>query len=98
MRILVEVRKGELITQMAVTGTGTETSRTCKQCTNDSWIYLGLQNFCCLKRRTVFLVGMWMLVLGNGGNGLSIFLRSSDGDLDVLHDEIKLNNEIAIFW
>ena len=33
--ILAEIRRGELITQMAVTGTGTETSRTCKQCTND---------------------------------------------------------------
>ena len=33
--LLAEIRKGELITQMAVTGTGTETSRTCKQCTND---------------------------------------------------------------
>ena len=44
--ILAEIRRGELITQMAVTGTGTETSRTCKQCTNDLWIYLGLQNLC----------------------------------------------------
>ena len=33
--ILAEIRRGKLITQMAVTGTGTETSRTCKQCTND---------------------------------------------------------------
>ena len=33
--ILAEIRRGELITQIAVTGTGTETSRTCKQCTND---------------------------------------------------------------
>ena len=33
--ILVEIRRGELITQMVVTGAGTETLRTCKQCTND---------------------------------------------------------------
>ena len=32
--ILAEIRRGKLITQMTVTGTGTETSRTCKQCTN----------------------------------------------------------------
>ena len=32
--ILAEIRRGKLITQMAVTGTGTETSQTCKQCTN----------------------------------------------------------------
>ena len=44
--ILNEIRSGELITQMAVTGIGTETLQTCKQCTNDLWIYLGLQNFC----------------------------------------------------
>ena len=28
--ILAEIRRGELVTQIAVTGTGTETSRTCK--------------------------------------------------------------------
>ena len=44
-----------------------------------------------LKRWTVFLVVIWMLVFDSGGNGLSIFLRSNDVDLDVLHDEIKLN-------
>ena len=44
--ILAEIRTGELITQIAVTGAGTETSRTCKQCTNDLWIYLGSQNLC----------------------------------------------------
>ena len=33
--ILAEVERGEPTTQMAVTGTGTETLRTCKQCTND---------------------------------------------------------------
>ena len=33
--ILAEIRRGELVTQIAVTGTGTETSRTCKQCTKD---------------------------------------------------------------
>ena len=40
---------------------------------------------------------MWMLVRESGGNDLSIFLRSSDVDLDVLHDEIKLDNEVANF-
>ena len=93
--ILAEIRKGELITQIAVTGLGTETSRTCKQCTNDLWIYLSLQNLCFLKRWTNFFVGMWMLVLYSGGNDLSIFLRSNGVDLDVLHGEIKLNNEVA---
>ena len=96
--ILAEIRRGELTTQMTVTGTGTETSRTCKECTNDLWMYLGLQNLCFLKRWTIFLVGMWMLVFDSGGNDLSIFLRSNDVDLDVLHDEIKLNNEVANFW
>ena len=33
--ILAEVERREPTTQMAVTGTGTETLRTCKQCTND---------------------------------------------------------------
>ena len=50
-----------------------------------------------LKRWTISLVGMWMLVLDSGGNDLSIFLRSNDVDLDVLHDEIKLDNEAANF-
>ena len=77
---------------MVVTGKVTETSRTCKQCTNDLWIYLCLQNLCFLKKWTFFLVGMWMLVFGSGGNGLSFFLRSNDVDLDVLHDEVILNN------
>ena len=94
--ILAEIRSGELMTQMAVTGNGTETSRTCKQCTNDLWIYLGSQNLCFLW--TIFLVGMWMLVFNSGGNDLSIFLRSDDVILDVLHNEIKLNNEVASFW
>ena len=40
---------------------------------------------------------MWMLVFDSGGNDLSIFLRLNDVDLDVLHDEIKLNNEVANF-
>ena len=43
--ILAEIRSGELITQMEVTGTGTETSPTCKQCLIDLWMYLGLQKF-----------------------------------------------------
>ena len=83
---------------MAVIGTGTETSRTCKQCTNDFWIYWGFQNVCFLKRWTISLVGMWMLVLDSGANELLIFLRSNDVDLNMLHDEIKLDNEVANFW
>ena len=35
-----------------------------------------------------------MLVFDSGRNDLPIFLRSNDVDLDVLHDEIKLN-EVA---
>ena len=50
-----------------------------------------------LKRWTISLVGMWMLVLDSGGNELSIFLRSNDVGSDVLHDEIKLDNEVANF-
>ena len=42
--ILAEIRRGDRITQMAVTGRDTETSRTYKQCTNDLRIYLCLQN------------------------------------------------------
>ena len=38
-----------------------------------------------------------MLVFDSGGNDLSNFLRLNDVDLDVLHDEIKLNSEVAIF-
>ena len=38
--IMAEIKRGEQTTQMAVTGTGTETLRTCKHCTNDLWIYL----------------------------------------------------------
>ena len=52
---------------MAVISTGTESSQTCKQCTNDLWIYLGLQNSCFLKWRTFFLVEMWMFVFDSGG-------------------------------
>ena len=33
--IMAEIKRGEQTTQMAVTGTGTETLRTCKHCTND---------------------------------------------------------------
>ena len=40
---MAEIRRGKLITQMAVTGTGTETSRSFDHCTNDLWIYLGSQ-------------------------------------------------------
>ena len=46
-----------------------------------------------LKRWTISLVGMWMLVLDSGGNDLSIFLRSNDVDLDVFHDETKSDND-----
>ena len=45
----------------------------------------------------VFSVGIWMLVLDSGGNDLSTFLRLNDVGLDLLHDEIKLNNEVANF-
>ena len=38
-----------------------------------------------------------MLVFGSGGNDFSIFFRSNDVDLDVSHDETKLNNEIENF-
>ena len=96
--ILTEIRRRGLITQMAVIGTGTETSQTCKQCTNDFWIYWGFQNVCFLKRWTISFVGMWMLILDSGANELSIFLRSNDVDLNMLHDEIKLDNEVANFW
>ena len=40
---------------------------------------------------------MWMLVFDSGGNYLLIFLRSNDADLDVLHDQIKLNSEVESF-
>ena len=80
--ILAETRRGELTTQMAVTGTGRETSWICKQCTNDLWTYLGLQNLF-FKKVTFFLVGMWILVFDSGGNDLLIFLRLNDVDLDV---------------
>ena len=96
--ILAEIRRGKLITLMAVISTGTETSRTGKQCTNDLWIYWGLQNVCFLKGWTISLVGVWMLVLDSGENELSILLRSNDNDLNVLHNEIKLDNEVANFW
>ena len=56
--ILAEIRRGELTTQMAVAGTGTETSKKCKQCTDHLLIYLGLQKLCFLKRLTFFLVEM----------------------------------------
>ena len=77
--ILTGIKRGELSTQMAVTGRGTETSRTGKDCTNDLWIYLGLQNVCFLKRWTFILFQMWMLVFNSGGNNLSIFLRLNVG-------------------
>ena len=38
---------------------------------------------------------MWVLVFG--GTNFSTFFRSNDFHLDVLHDEIKLNNEVANF-
>ena len=40
---------------------------------------------------------MMALVLGSEGNDFAIFFISNDVDLDVLHDEIKLNNEVTIF-
>ena len=56
---------------------------------------LRLTKLVLLKRWTVFLVGMCMLVFDSGGNDLSIFLRSNNVDIDVLQDEIKLNNEVG---
>ena len=54
-------------------------------------------NLCCLKRWKIFWFGMWMLVSDSGGNYLLIFLRPNDVDLDVLHDQIKLNSEVESF-
>ena len=87
--ISAEIKSVKPTTRVLVTGTGTETSRTCKQYTNDLWMFLGSQNLCFLK--------WWALVLGSEGNDFAIFFRSNDVDLDVLHDEIKLNNEVTIF-
>ena len=47
------------------------------------------------KKINDFLGWNVVLVFDSGGNDLSIFLRSNDSDLDVLHDEIKLNNTVA---
>ena len=44
-----------------------------------------------------FLVERWMLVFDCGGSNLSIFLRSNDADLGVLHDEMKFNNKVGNF-
>ena len=38
-----------------------------------------------------------MLISDSGGNDFSIFLRSNGVDLNVLHDEIKLNIEVGNF-
>ena len=35
LRISTDIKRGELTTQIAVTGTSTETLQTCKHCTND---------------------------------------------------------------
>ena len=40
---------------------------------------------------------MWMLVFDSGGNYSLIFLRPNDVDLDVLHDQMKLNSEVKSF-
>ena len=40
---------------------------------------------------------MWVLAFNSGGNNFSIIHRSNDVDLDALHKEIKLNNEVANF-
>ena len=47
---------------------------------------LRLTKLVLFKKMDVLLVGMWMLAFDSGGNDLLIFLRSSDVDLDVLHD------------
>ena len=52
---------------------------------------------CFLTRWAFFLVGMWMFVFNRGENDLSSFLRWNDVDLDVLHDDIKLNSKVANF-
>ena len=39
-----------------------------------------------------------MLVFDSGENNFLICFGSSDVDLDVSHDEIKLNNEVVNFW
>ena len=44
----------------------------------------------------LFLLEMWMLFFDSRENNF-IFLRSNDVELDVLHDEIKLNSEVASF-
>ena len=38
-----------------------------------------------------------MLVFDSGGNDFSNLFRANDVDLDALHDEIKLNNEVLSF-
>ena len=38
-----------------------------------------------------------MLDFDSGGNYLLIFRRPNDADLDVLHDQIKLNSEVERF-
>ena len=53
--ILAETKRGVLTTQMAVTGTGTETLQTCKHSANDLWIYLGLLNLCFFKMMDILL-------------------------------------------
>ena len=45
----------------------------------------------------LFLVEIWMLLFDSRENNFFIFLRSNDVELDVLHDEIKLNSEVASF-
>ena len=96
--ILTGTKRRELTTQMTVTGTGTETLRTWKHWTNDLWIDLGLQNLCFFKKWTFFLVEILMLVFDSGGNDFSIFFSWNGVDLDVSHDEVKLNNEVENFW
>ena len=44
-----------------------------------------------------FLVKMWMLVFDSGRNDFLVFHRSNNVDSDLLHIEVKLNNEVANF-
>ena len=69
--MLAQITQGELTTQAA--GSGTETLRTSKHCTNGLRIHLGYKAF--WKQWTFFLVKMWTLVFDIGGNYFLTFLN-----------------------
>ena len=81
-------KNGLLTLALTTQGIGTETSWICKQCTNDLWIYLGIQNLCFFKKMDWNVDGWFSTVKE----------MTYDVDLDMLHDEIKLNNEVGNFW